>query len=49
MFYFTRALSLAQISAINMDAESGNHVEIMVFDRKTVAQVTEFASCESSV
>ena len=31
---------IAQISAVKMDAESGNHIEITVFDGKTVAQAT---------
>ena len=35
----SRALIIAQTSAVNMDAESGNLVEITVFDGKTVAQV----------
>ena len=37
------------ISAVNMGAESGNLMEITVFDGKTVAQVTEFPSREPSV
>ena len=37
---------IAQISAVNKDVESGNLVEIMVFDGKTVAQATEFPSRE---
>ena len=39
----------AQISAVNMDAESGNLMEIIVFDGKTVAQATDFPSSEPSV
>ena len=35
---------IAQISAINMDAESVNLVEITVSDGKTVAQAREFPS-----
>ena len=31
---------IAQISAVNMNAESGNLMEIMVFYEKTVAQAT---------
>ena len=38
----SRALMLAQTSAVNMDAESGNLMEITVFDGKTVAHATEF-------
>ena len=38
LFFFCRVLMIAQISAVNMD--SGNLVEIMVFDEKTVAQAT---------
>ena len=38
-FISSRALMIAQISAVNMDAESGNYT---VFDGKTVAQATEF-------
>ena len=33
----SRALMIAQTSAVKMDAESGNIIEIMVFDGKTVA------------
>ena len=40
---------IVQISAVNMEAESGNLMEIMVFDWKTVAQATEFPSREPSV
>ena len=36
----SRTLMIAQISAVNMDALSGNLVEITVFDGKTVAQAT---------
>ena len=36
------ALTIALISAVKMYAESGNLMEIMVFDGKTVAQATEF-------
>ena len=31
---------IAQISAVNMNAESGNLMEMMMFDGKTVAQAT---------
>ena len=40
---------IAQTSAVNMDAESGNLMEITVFDGKTVAQATAFPSREPSV
>ena len=33
---------IAQTSAVNMDAESGNLVEITMSDGKTVTQATEF-------
>ena len=33
---------IAQISVVNMDAEPGNLMEIILFDGKTVAQATEF-------
>ena len=36
----SRALMIAQTSAVNTDAESGNLMEITVFDGKTVAQVS---------
>ena len=45
----SRGLMIAQTSAENTDAESGNLMEIMVSDGKTVAQATEFPSCEPSV
>ena len=35
---------IAQTSAVNTDAESGNLMEITVFDGKTVAQATAFPS-----
>ena len=44
----SRALMISQISAVNMDAESGNLMDIMVFDGKTVAQVPEFPFHEPS-
>ena len=37
-------LMIARISAVKMDAESGNLIDITVFDAKTVAQATEFPS-----
>ena len=40
----SRALMIAQTSAVNTDAESGNLMEITVFDGKTVAQATAFSS-----
>ena len=40
----SRALMIAQTSAVNTDAESGNLMEITVFDGKTVAQATAFPS-----
>ena len=43
------ALTIAPISAVKMDAESGNLMEITLFDGKTVAQATEFPSREPSV
>ena len=45
----SRALMIVQMSAVNMDAELGNLMEMMVFDGKTVAQATEFPSREPSV
>ena len=46
---FSRALMIAQISAVNTDAQSGNLVEIKVPDGKTVAQATAFLSREPFV
>ena len=40
----SRALMIAQTSAVNTDAESGNLIDITVFDGKTVAQATAFPS-----
>ena len=37
------------ILAVNMDAESGNLMDIMVFHGKTEAQSTDFISREPSV
>ena len=48
-FISSRALMIAQISAVKIDAESGNHMEIPVSDGKTVAQPTEFPSRDPSV
>ena len=45
----SRALMIAQTSAVNTDAESGILMEITVFDGKTVAQATAFPSREPSV
>ena len=45
----SRALMIAQTSAVNTDAESGNLMEITVFDGKTVAQATAFPSRDPSV
>ena len=45
----SRALMIAQTTAVNTDAEPGNLMEITVFDRKTVAQATAFPSREPSV
>ena len=36
----SRALMIAQTSAINMDAESGNLMDITVFDGKTAKHET---------
>ena len=38
-----------QISAVNMDAESDNLMEITVTDGKTVAQATDLPSNDPSV
>ena len=40
---------IAQTSAENTDAESGNLMEITVFGGKTVAQATAFPSREPSI
>ena len=45
----SRALMIAHTSAVNTDAESGNLMEITVFDGKNVAQATAFPSREPSV
>ena len=39
----------AQTSAVHIDADSGNLMEITVSDGKTVSQATEFPSREPSV
>ena len=44
-----RALIIAQTSAVNTGAESGNLMEMTVFDGKTVAQAKAFPSHEPSV
>ena len=36
--FSSRALVIAHTSAVNMDAKSGNRIEIMASDGKTVAQ-----------
>ena len=40
---------IAHTSAVSTDAESGNIMEITVYDAKTVAQATAFPSREPSV
>ena len=45
----SKALMIAQTSAVNTDAESGNLKKITAFDGKTVAQATAFPSREPSV
>ena len=40
---------IAQISAVNTDAESDNLMEITVFDGKTITQTKAFPSREPSV
>ena len=40
---------IAQISAVKIDAESGNLMENVMSDGKTVAQATAFPSREPSV
>ena len=46
-----RALMIAQISAVKMDAESDYFMEIMVSDekKKITAHATEFPSCDPFV
>ena len=48
-FICSRALMIAQTSAVNTDAKSGNLMEITLSDGKTVTQATEFPSREPSV
>ena len=45
----SRVLMIAQTSAVNMDAESGNLMEITMSDGITVTQATIFPSREPSV
>ena len=40
----SKGLIIAQVSAVNTDAEPGNLMEIAVFDGKTTAHATEFLS-----
>ena len=40
---------IAQISAVKIDAESGNLMENVMSDGKTVAHATEFPSRDPSV
>ena len=48
MFFF-RALMIAQISAVKIDAESGYLMENEMSDGKNVAHATEFPSRDPSV
>ena len=43
------AVMIAQISAVKIDAESGNLMDNLVSDGKTVAHATEFPSRDPSV
>ena len=45
----SRALMIAQISAVKIDAESGNLMENVELDGTTVAHATEFPSRDPSV
>ena len=45
----SRALLIAHISAVKIDAESGNLMDNSVSDGKTVAHATEFPSRDPSV
>ena len=45
----SRALMIVQTSSVNIDAESGNYMEIVVSGGKPVVQATEFPSCEPSI
>ena len=40
---------IAQISAVNMDAESGNLMEMTVSDGKTAADATQFPPRDPSI
>ena len=42
----SRTLMVAQISWVNIDAKSGNLMEMMVFDGKIVVQAREIPSNE---
>ena len=44
----SRALMIAQISAVKIDAESDNFMKNLVSDGKTVAHTTEFPSRDQS-
>ena len=46
---FSRAVMIAQISAVKIDAESDNFMDNSVSDGKTVTHVTEFPSRDPSV
>ena len=48
-FISSRALMIAQISAVKIDAESENLMENSVSDGKNVAQATEILSRDPSV
>ena len=43
------ALMSAHISAVNMNTESSNLMEITVFDGETIAQATQFPPPDPSV
>ena len=45
----SRALMFAQTSAVNTDAESGNLIEITVFDENTLGQATTVKFRDPSV
>ena len=45
----SRAVMIAQISAVKIDAKSGNLMDNSVSDGKTVAHATEFPSLDPSV
>ena len=48
-FISSRALIIAQISAVKIDVKSDNLMENLVSDGKTVAQATEFPFRDPSV